>query len=512
MKNNVYPEIVSAVAIAFLLVLLSFIFQANIGINLADEGFLWYGSQRTAIGEIPLRDFQSYDPGRYYWNAFWFKVFGNDSIMTLRLSCAIFQFIGLTLGVLALGKVVHSRLMLVFSGALLLLWMYPRHKLFEFSIAMAAVYFAVLLIEKPTIKRYLISGIFVGLAAFFGRNHGIYTLISFSIVILYIKLRIDASDFFRRILAWSGGILAGYSPMLFMLIFIPGLKEVFFERVFAVFQRGSTNLPLPVPWPWSFDYAHMDAIGRISSFSQGMLFLLLPVLMISIFIYLLLDKKSMFINKNPVILGSVFTGIPYMHYAFARADIGHLAHSIHPFLIALITIPFLAANKKIKVVGITIVVAVVIFTFFSLGRYMPFYMKATSSSPYIQVDITGDKIWTDTGTENVIKDMRTINEKISTNEKLFIAPHLPGFYPILERKSPVHDIYILFPEKDIRKQEQMIKDLKDVRWTILGDIALDGREELRFKNTHKLVWEYIMSNYKPISTEGLPQNYQIFHR
>lgn len=39
------------------------------GLNLADWGYLWYGEWRTRLGEIPLLDFQSYDPGRFYYPA-----------------------------------------------------------------------------------------------------------------------------------------------------------------------------------------------------------------------------------------------------------------------------------------------------------------------------------------------------------------------------------------------------------------------------------------------------------
>ena len=83
---------------AIFLVFLSFIWQGNIGFNLADESFLWYGFQRILLGEVPIRDFMSYDPGRYYFSAGLANLFGNSGIMSLRASVAVFQALGLFVG------------------------------------------------------------------------------------------------------------------------------------------------------------------------------------------------------------------------------------------------------------------------------------------------------------------------------------------------------------------------------------------------------------------------------
>jgi hypothetical protein len=48
-----------------------FLVQGDIGLDLGDEGQLWYVTTRTALGDVPLRDIRSYDPGRYYWGAAW---------------------------------------------------------------------------------------------------------------------------------------------------------------------------------------------------------------------------------------------------------------------------------------------------------------------------------------------------------------------------------------------------------------------------------------------------------
>jgi len=62
--------------------------------NVADEGFVWYGCILTAGSKIPLRDFYSYDPGRYYWVAA-FSPWLGQGILAMRIATAAFQALGL---------------------------------------------------------------------------------------------------------------------------------------------------------------------------------------------------------------------------------------------------------------------------------------------------------------------------------------------------------------------------------------------------------------------------------
>jgi hypothetical protein len=60
----------------------------------------------------------------------------------------------------------------------------------------------------------------------------------------------------------------------------------------------------------------------------------------------------------------------------------------------------------------------------------------------------------------------------------------------------------------------IISDLieHNVNWVILADVPLDGRDELRFRHTHPLVWQYIVTAFEPIEASGLPHNQKLFHR
>lgn len=534
------PISVKVFLLAFALVAVSFLLQGNIGINLSDEGFLWYGTVRTALGEVPIRDFQSYDPGRYYWGAVWFKIFGNDGLISLRISTAIFQSLGLTFGLLSLKRVIQSWWLLTVAGLILLLWMYPNFYIFEPSMAMAAVYFAVLLIEKHSLIRHFIAGVFVGLSAFIGLNDALYTSVSFLLLIVFIWVKLDRNDLFRRAIAWSCGILAGYSSILVMLA-IPDFFNSYVESIEFYFRTGETNLPLPVPFPWRIDYSKFNFIQDTSVFFKGIFFLILPIFNSSTIIYLLFLNCAKLRQKHLLIVAT-FVSLTYMHHAFSRADLEHLSAAIHPLLIGLISLAsaFKFKSKKIKRKEIKLpsssyqlepgnersiqprwarfnkglLFALLIATLFSVGTAHPFYLKATAApGQYLKQNIINDSIWIDKDIANLIEKVKRINQQlVSQNEGFLIAPHWTTFYPILQRQSPLWDIYFLFPETKER-QKQMIEELnkKNVNWVILGDVPLDGRDELRFKNTHPLIWQHLMQNFEVVE-QTLPYNHQLLHR
>ncbi|MBD1837179.1 hypothetical protein [Coleofasciculus sp. FACHB-501] len=521
MKTNVswlylqqLPTPLKVFLLSLALVTASFILQGNIGINVADEGFLWYGTIHTALGEVPIRDFQSYDPGRYYWGAAWFRIFGNDGILSLRISTAIFQSVGLTFGLLSLRRVTQSWSILTIEGLLLLLWMYPRHKLFEPSIAMAAVYFGILLLERPSLLRHFIAGAFVGLSAFLGRNHGLYTFLSFLLLIFLIWAKLDRNNLIKRLSLWVAGLFVGYSPMFFMLVLVPGFFNSFVDSIKFLFRFGKTNYPLPVPWVWHPNYSEMNLIESANAFFIGLFFLILPLFNILILIQLFLSKRDALRLKHPLI-ASTLVSLTYMHHAFSRADLPHLAQSIHPLLIGLISLPSAFQFKFRKSLNIVLLSATLFATVFSVGIASPYYLKATTPpEQYVKSSITNDALWMDIGSASIIDIFRQINNQfIKQNEGLLIAPPWPGFYPILQRKSPLWDIYLVFPETEDR-QKAMIAELrhKNVNWIILGDVASDGRDELRFKNTHPLLWNHFQEDFKVIDTKSLPDNYELLQR
>jgi len=499
--------------LATILTAFSFWLQGDISIGLLDEGFLWYGTWRTALGEVPVRDFFSYDPGRYYWTAGWSMVFGNG-IIGLRASVAMFQVVGLTFGLLTLRRIINSWWLLGLMGALLMVWMYPRCKIFDHCMALAGVYFAVLLIEKPSIIRHFAAGIFVGGAAWFGRNHGLYGCVSFFFLVLFVWFRIERSDLLRRMAVWGLGIMIGYAPMWSMWVFVPGFFGSVIDSLMILFRLKSTNLPLPVPWPWTGDWAQMNFIEIAGRISTGVLFMLLPLFYLTTALGLIGHKRDA-LRQKAILIAALFVGVPYVHYAFSRADLSHLALGIHPFLMGVISLPFLFKHRYRRVIGGGVLSLVFVMSFFSVVMCSPFYLKASASEgAFVKVDIHGDMIWLPPYTADLFQTVMEINrQQIGPGENFLIAPHWTVFYPVFERESPLWEIFFIF-ENTEERQRQMIAELKEKRanWVILGDVAFDGRQDLRFRTTHALLWQHFMEAFDPVQVEGLPGNYQLLKR
>jgi len=85
-----YLQIVSILLIVISGILVFFFWNSHHGFNVPDEGYLWYGSQRVMLGEVPFRDFMSYDIGRYYWSAAFMRLVGDNGIITLRVAIMVF--------------------------------------------------------------------------------------------------------------------------------------------------------------------------------------------------------------------------------------------------------------------------------------------------------------------------------------------------------------------------------------------------------------------------------------
>lgn len=273
-KNQ--KQLMQMLFLAIGMVGLSFLWQGHMGFSLRDEGFLWYGVQRVMLGEVPLRDFMSYDPGRYYWSAALMSLWGNNGIVAVRAAAAIFQVIGFFIGlVLLVRNTTKPNLPWILLMAItLLVWMFPVHKLFDISLSVMLVGILTFLIECPSVRRYFLTGLIVGLVAIFGRNHGMYGVLGSIGVLAYLSIRReDGPGLMTAFAAWCAGVVIGYLPMLVLIAVVPGLAAAFWESVLVVFEIKAVALPLPVPWPWQVPFEKVSPVDALRGVLVGLCFM-----------------------------------------------------------------------------------------------------------------------------------------------------------------------------------------------------------------------------------------------
>ena len=483
----------------------SFALQGRQGINLSDEGFLWYGVQRTVAGEVPLRDFQSYDPGRYYWSAAGTFLFG-DGLVTLRFSETVFQILGLWAGLLAANRVAGHWGQLAAVGVMLTLWMFPSHKLFDHTLLLCGVWIAVRLIEEPSSGRIFTAGLFVGLCVFFGRNHAFYNFLAQASLLLFLHFKLQPPFPVSHLGMWCAGTVVGLVPIIAMFVCVPGFAASYIESIRLIFRHG-TNLALPVPWPWRVS---PDSVAGGIRFLLGIFLISLPLGYLAAITFSL-SMRSEMIRNHALLIACAFTGLFYLHHAFSRADFSHLAQVIHPFTLAALALPVaMGAGRSYRW---TVVAALIGTALFTVGRQTPLYQRFTSRTPWAPFD-AGDKIFLPPSVNQLFTCLRKFAaENIAQRESVLIAPFTPTLYPILNQESPLWDLVYYSPATE-QRQKAMIQELtaKNVNWAIISDTPPDKREDLRFSATHKLVWQYLTETFEPVESTCLTKSTKILHR
>lgn len=491
-------------------VLALFLWQGHQGFDLSgDEGFLWYGAQRVMVGEVPIRDFMAYDPGRYYWVAAVMSLWGDNGIMVLRGALAIFQAIGLFSGLILLFRdtIEPNRLLWLLATITLVVWMFPIYRLFDIPLSIVLVGALSFLVKLPSSGRYFLTGLFIGLIAVFGRNHGVYGVAGSLSTMAYLAVKREIGPGLVKAFAlWAAGVVVGYLPVLLMIAVIPSFALAFWESIRFLFEVKATNLPLPVPWPWLVPLGQVLPVEAARSILLGLFFIAIVVfgvLGIAWVIYQRLQKRPV----SPVLVASAFLALPYAHYAYSRADVFHLVLGIFPFLIG--SVVLLASQPTIIKWPFAALLCGA-----SLLVMIPFHpgWQCYASQQCVEADVAGSKLKISQTAANELAMLKKLADQFAPGDRSFIvAPFWPAAYAVLKRKSPMWEIYPLFPRTEAFERAE-IKRIKAANpgFAIIIDAPLDGWDELRFRNTHPLIDQYVHDHFERLGGDTSNPAYQMY--
>ena len=487
-----------------------FLVDGDVKVNLADEGYIWYGVRAMSHGQVPMRDFHAYDPGRYFWTYAWSLVLGDD-LVSMRLACVFFQLFGVMAGLLAARRLSCNPFFLTCIALMLCAWMHPRYKVFEQSIALTFVYAGVLLLEKPSCRRHFWVGALGGLMAFVGKNHGAYHVFAFALIIAWAALGKGWVEWIRRSAAWVGGMLLGFLPQWLMLLFVPGYYGSFMATLGEILSKG-TNLKTHVPWPWLVPGAYTSWY-RYSAVAEGCFYVAIPLL------FLLATVCAWRLGRagllaNPVFVAAVCVTLPYMHYVFSRADIVHLSHGAPTLVLMCVAVAFTLPQKGRSaglVMATALVPACLLANLFQFGITTELTAAPLS---LVRVDVGGQKMIAPIYHAHVMKCAQTLaTELAKKDEPVLFLPHMPGLYPLTGRLSPTNQIYFIFPAEPDEDRALLAEiEAADVQWVMLHDYPLDGRDDLRFRNTNPIVFDFFRKNFEPVKIASMPPDMIALHR
>jgi len=468
--------------------------QAHAGLNLADEGYLWYGAQRTLQGEAPIRDFMAYDIGRYYWSAAVMRLAGDDGVVALRLAIALFEALGLAAALAWLRDVVRPPALLAVAAVVVVAWLFPRHKGFDAALALWLVATLAWLLEAPDRRRCFLAGLSIGVVALFGRNHGAYGGLA-ALAACALNAHARRGPPLRESLPLlSAGVVAGYLPMLAWLVVDPAMRAMFVEDLRQLFAFGATNLARPVPWPhraFAGGAAGWDAARGVA---VGLLFVALLAFPLAGAWRVLRDGATL-AARAPVFVACVLLALPYAHFAFSRADLPHLAQGIFPLLLGVLAWPRTdtprARGSRVAVLALAVAATALVA--------LPQHPGWRARDPrWVAAQVGADTLRVEPGAAAALATARTwLGDLPRGSRAALVAPTWVAVYPALGLAAPNWEIYPLFPRDTAFQQAEIARlEAAGVRVALIEDRSLDGDESLRWSRTHDRVHAWLESNFE----------------
>jgi hypothetical protein len=476
-----------------------FLLEGRLGFNLWDEGYLWYGVQRVLAGEVPIRDFSSYDPGRYYWSALWMGAAGRGDVVALRATLALFEVAGLYLALVtvARGDRARSRWWWLLAAVAFAAWMAPRQRVFDSTAAILLLAALTSLIESPSRRRWFLAGVAVGVAAVFNRNHGVYGTVGTLLVGAFLArargVRGLGPRLPRALAAWGGGVVVGFLPVLLSIALIPRYAAAFWESVRYQLALGTSNLAIAIPWPWrppSEDLAGAGVPGHQ---------IVLGGFFIAVLAFAILGPASMLRRRSapavPALMASAALALPYAHYAFSRADLEHLALGIYPLLLAAFAVGA-GLPARLRWPGAALLCAA------SVLVMLPHHDAWTCrpSRRCVTVNVAGSALSVGHAVAGDLALLGRLVADFAPGDRTFlVAPIWPGAYAAFERRAPLWDPYPLFPATPAEESAEIERlEAADPGFALIWDGALDGHDDRRFSLTHPLISAWVREHFEPL--------------
>jgi hypothetical protein len=505
-----YTWLLIGVSIAFI----DWALQGRIGLSLWDEGFLWYGVQRIKFGEVPIRDFYAYDIGRYYLLSGFQKIWGDDGIVALRFGLALLN--GLLLGLV--GIVLHRQniqFIWVFLGMVLInMWAYPHYRMTDITVIVTAVAVLTWIGCLPARSPYFFwAGVLYAITVLLlgdVRKHISFFVVALVITLFVIELsRRQWRLWLPHISDVIFGLMVGLLPLLGYALAVPDFAEAYWlNYIDVLLTRSTPNIPLPFPYPWE-----IDTDRSWQSWRQVVVGWVFVLYVGSVLIWLAWFGWRAYRGhtSNHAALAGIAFAVPSISYVLSRPDVPHLAQGMVPFVMTLVVMIGTISARWLRTttMAVSIVVSCIV-----LMPLQPVWQCRIDFECRNERVLHDDIVMPGMIADQVRLIHQVAEDFVESDGNLYIAPFWPGGYALLGQKSPVWEIYAIWP-RDEQFELDEIERIKqhNVHAVLLQRFGMDGREELSFRSTHPVTYNYLRETYQtvPVYRDNLP-GYMIMRR
>lgn len=477
----------------------------NDGLSDADEGYLVYGAGLTRGGGVPVRDFRSYEPGRYWLTA----ALSGRRVTVRRTRLVAMAAHGLALGVLvaaleASGVGWPTLVLVVLVGAS---WSYLPYRGFDVGTSFATA--AVLVMAygaAPTSGWWFVAGVAVGAAATIGVNLALYAGLSAGLLSLSHAVA-AGDDWFAVATDLAGRLVVGFAlgvvPLALTSVVARGFAAVLYHRrVRAVVRRGTTNLPVPYPWPWRAPTRGLRPFGRAARAASVVAFVAFVTVAV-ITVATLVDPLGG--NREPAaaMAACAVVGLVTWHHVASRFDLSHWSTSAPIALTAIVvgvldvwapSGPWAIAAWGVVAVAVGLgVTAYIMRAGWVIRRRSPHRYRRPEDP---RLPATTRHLWF-TARDAALLD-RLAPLMAESGEAPWVAvPMQVWVLPLVGRRSAIYDNYCVYAAAE-GEEGRMIAELTAAppAVAVIGTVALDGDPARRFMATHPRVYDHIVGSMR----------------
>lgn len=489
----------------------------NVGINIADEGFLANGVLRSLNGEVPFRDFISYMPGSYLVFVPFFALFGAN-LLIIRIAWIIVRILSAIL-IFRITDSITSRTFAFLAALLFIIVPGPSHKSLVLLLGLVNIFVIVHYLKTRSLKSLLFSASVAALTFAFRQDITIYAIFTTlaSILLLCLNDYVRSEDKTNRYISlrnylksgviYLAGIMVFIAPFILYAVMDVGLRQKLLYWFYA-----TTSVTIPLPYPKLIYLSSTDLFSNIRLSFEGLLFYLPFIISGTLLIWIIqkvFRRESIGVTHINVFAICIFA-LMTLNQVRLRADFPHLTQAMAPFYIlyayelgGIYRYMGRLFTQRSWAKAVSLVLVFLLPALY-LADMVLYHGRDVGSIGIIRekerlLSVNNAPVYL-IKEESLIIDQVVTHIKTNTqpNDYIFVVPYQPMFYFLTDRRNPTYfDMILPGTLKDYAMEIELIENLKRTRpkYIIYLDLVLDNQEDRRFSNYARRLNKFIKANY-----------------